>query len=84
MLHAYVESSYPLTVLSQVVYGDSAIIGDAREDRGSIHADHFSMVKFATRSDTEYNKVLYALEMLLEELDNNNPSVYNFILTYSC
>jgi hypothetical protein len=55
------------------VYGDSAIIGDAREDRGSIHADHLGMVKFATRSDTEYKKVLYAIEMLLEGLDDDQP-----------
>jgi hypothetical protein len=62
-----------LTVIQQVVCGDSAIIGDAREDRGSIHADHMGMVKFATRSDAEYKKVLYAIEMLLEGLDDDQP-----------
>jgi hypothetical protein len=56
-----------------VVYGDSAIIGDAREIRGSIHADHLGMVKFAGRSDTGYKKVLYAIDMLLEGLDDNQP-----------
>jgi hypothetical protein len=55
------------------VYGDSAIIGDAREDRASIYADHLGMVKFASRSDAGYKKVLYAIEMLLEELDNVHP-----------
>ena len=50
----------------QVVYGESAIIGDPYENRGTIYADHFSMVKFSSRSDSEYRKVLYAIEMLLE------------------
>jgi hypothetical protein len=51
------------------VYGDSAIIGDASEIRGSIHGDHLGMVKFTSRSDTGYKKVLYAIEILLEGLD---------------
>jgi hypothetical protein len=51
------------------VCGDSAIIGDTSEIRGSIHADHFGMVKFTSRSDTGYKMVLYAIEMLLEGLD---------------
>jgi hypothetical protein len=55
------------------VYGDSAIIGDAHEIRGSIHADHFGMVKFASRRDSEYRKVLYAIEMQLEGLDDDQP-----------
>jgi hypothetical protein len=67
----WVDSS--LTAIQQVVCGDSAIIGDAREDRGSIHADHMGMVKFATRDDTGYKKVLYAIEMLLEALDDDQP-----------
>ena len=59
------------------MYGDSAIIGDAREIRGSIHGDHLGMVKFATRSDTGYKKVLYAIEMLLEGLDDDQPASTN-------
>jgi hypothetical protein len=55
------------------VYGDSAIIGDAREIRGSIHADHLGMVKFASRCDTGYKKVLYAIEMVLEGQDDDQP-----------
>ena len=67
-------------LIRQVVYGDSAIIGDAREIRGSIHGDHLSMVKFATRSDAGYKKVLYAIEMMLEgvyddQLGQTNESV---------
>jgi hypothetical protein len=50
------------------VYGDSAVIGDAYENRGSIRADHIGMVKFSSRGDSEYQKVLYAIEMLLERL----------------
>jgi hypothetical protein len=53
-------------VLDQVVYGDSAIIGDARENRETIHADHIGMTKFSTKDDDGYGKVLYAIEMLLE------------------
>src|ERR1700733_14969896 len=71
----YMRSS--LTVISQVVYGDSAIIGDAHEIRGSIHADHLGMVKFATRSDSEYQKVLHGIEMLLEQLDDDQLGSYN-------
>ena len=48
------------------MYGDSAIIGDARENRGSIYADHMGMAKFSTKDDTGYKRVLYAIEMLLE------------------
>jgi protein SERAC1 len=63
--------SSSLMVIHQVVYGDSAIIGDAREIRGSIHADHLGMVKFASIRDDGYKKVLYAVEMLLEGLDDD-------------
>ena len=59
------------------MYGDSAIIGDAHEDRGSIHADHLGMAKFATRSDAKYKKVLYAIEMLLEGLDDDQLGATN-------
>jgi hypothetical protein len=31
------------------------------------------MVKFASRSDSEYKKVLYAIEMQLEGLDDDQP-----------
>ena len=60
----------------QVVPGDSAIIGDLHENRGTIHGDHISMVKFSTRDDSGYKKVLYAIEMLLEGLgeDSLRPS----------
>ncbi len=50
----------------QVVYGDSALIGDARENHETIHADHIGMAKFSTRDDSEYKKVLSAIETLLE------------------
>jgi hypothetical protein len=48
------------------VHGDSAIIGDALENRETLYADHIGMAKFSSRDDTEYGKVLYALEMLLK------------------
>jgi hypothetical protein len=44
------------------------VIGDAYENRGYIYADHIGMVKFSSRSDSEYGKVLHAIEMLLERL----------------
>ena len=46
--------------------GESAIIGDARENRGTIHDDHIGMVKFSATSDDGYKKVLYAIEILLQ------------------
>jgi hypothetical protein len=66
--HAYAQcnATLYLILLDQVVYGESAIIGDPYENRGTIYADHFGMVKFSSRGDNEYQKVLYAIEMLLE------------------
>jgi len=66
-----------VTHIDQVVPGDSAIIGDPREYRGTIHGDHISMVKFSTRDDPGYKKILYSIEMLLEELgeDSSKQSV---------
>ena len=57
--------------IEQVVQGDSAIIGDARENRETIYADHAGMAKFSRRDDAEYRKVLFAIEMLLESLAEN-------------
>jgi len=60
-----------VTRIGQVVPGDSAIIGDPRESRGTIHGDHISMVKFSTRDDPGYKKVLYSIEMLLEGFEED-------------
>jgi len=57
-----------VTLIDQVVPGDSAIISDPREYRGTIYGDHISIVKFSTRDDPGYKKVLYSIEILLEEL----------------
>ena len=46
--------------------GESAIIGDGRENRLSIHADHVGMAKFSSSDDAGYKQVLYAIEMVLE------------------
>jgi protein SERAC1 len=56
------------------VYGDSAIIGDARERRETIHADHISMTKYSTKDDDGYGKVLYAIEMLLNARLEDRPA----------
>lgn len=50
------------------MHGDSAIIHDAREYRGTIRADHMGMAKFSSRNDFQYRKVLNAIEVLLEAL----------------
>jgi len=54
--------------IDQVVPMDSAIIGDPRENRGTIYGDHISMVKFSTKDDSGYKKVLFSIEMMLEGL----------------
>ena len=54
------------TIIDQIVYGESAIIGDAHEYRGSIYADHFGMTKFSSMEDSGYKKVVYAIEMLMK------------------
>jgi hypothetical protein len=65
-----------------VVDKDSAIIGDARENRETIHADHIGMVKFSSRDDPGYKKVLNAIEMVLEgyseddDHESTNQSMY--------
>ena len=57
-----------LTRIEQVVPGESAIIGDARENRETIYGDHISMVKFSTKYDPGYKKILNSIETLLEGL----------------
>src|SRR5262245_60234366 len=65
--HAYLHNTtLCLILIGQVVYGESVMIGDPFEDRGTIYADHFGMAKFSSRGDSEYQKVSYAIEMLLE------------------
>jgi len=59
-----------LTRIDQVVPGESAIIGDPRENRETIYGDHSSMVKFSSKDDPGYKKVLNSIEMLLEGLDS--------------
>ena len=71
MYNAYVWST-GVTRIYQVVPGDSAIIGDPRENRGTIHGDHISMVKFSSKDDPGYKKVLYSIEMLLEGLGEDS------------
>ena len=61
----------PILTIKQAVQGDSAIIGDARENQETIYADHAGMAKFSRRDDVEYRKVLYAIKMLLESLMEN-------------
>ena len=56
-----------VTRIDQIVPNDSATSGDSRENRGTIHGDHISMVKFSTKDDPGYKKVLYSIEMLLDE-----------------
>jgi hypothetical protein len=50
-----------VTCIDWVVPGDSAIIVDPRENCETIHGDHISMVKFSTRDDPGYQKVLYSI-----------------------
>ena len=52
-----------------MVPGESAIIGDPFENRETIHGDHVSIVKFSTKDDAGYKKVLNSIEMLLEGLE---------------
>jgi len=73
-----------LTRIEQVVPGESAIIGDAHENRSTIHGDHISMVKFSTKEDPGYKKVLNSIETLLEGLVDDsltpkNQGVYRFV-----
>lgn len=64
-----------LILMHQVVSRESAILGDARENRDSIHADHVGMSKFSTTSDPGYKKILYAIGMLVEGIQNSEEEV---------
>jgi hypothetical protein len=55
------------------VDGESAIIGDGRENRETIHDDHIGMVKFSATTDDGYKKVLHAIEILLEGPPAHEP-----------
>jgi len=73
-----------LTHIEQIVPGESAIIGDGRENRSTIHGDHISMVKFSTKDDPGYKKVLNSIETLLEGLGDDSltpkqQGVYRFV-----
>jgi hypothetical protein len=54
------------SLYDQVVDWNSAIIGDARENHGTIRADHIGITKFSTREDDGYGKILYAIQISLE------------------
>lgn len=64
-----------LILKHQVVSRESAILGDARENRDSIHADHVGMSKFSTTSDPGYKKILYAIGMLVEGIQSVEEEV---------
>jgi hypothetical protein len=64
-----------LILMHQVVSRESAILGDARENRDSIHADHVGMSKFSTTSDPGYKKILYAIGMLVEGVQSSEEEV---------
>ena len=49
-----------------MVEGGSALIGDARERRDTIYADHVNMVKFSDPADDGYVKILHAIKVLLK------------------
>jgi hypothetical protein len=73
-----------LIIGDEVVYGDSAIIGDARENRETIHADHIGMTKFSRSEDSEYKKILCAIEVLLQASIQDqrtppNQSMWTFV-----
>ena len=70
---AYIQSTR-INGIGQVVPGESAIIGDARENRETIYGDHISMVKFSTKDDPGYKKVLNSIETLLEGLGEGSST----------
>jgi len=65
IIWSFVEA-LPMKGGRKVVDGESAIIGDARENRETIHGDHIGMFKFSATSDDGSKKVLHAIEILLE------------------
>ena len=67
MLHRCRWLSLTGFVLHQVVEGGSALIGDARERRDTMHADHVNMVKFLDHTDDRYVKILNSIKVLLKE-----------------
>jgi hypothetical protein len=84
-MSAYICGILGLTHIDQIVPGESSIIGDPRENRETIHGDHISMVKFSTKDDPGYKKVLNSIEMLLEGLGEDSliQGVLNLCITYA-
>jgi len=58
----------------QIVNGDSAKIGDGREEIGSIPADHSNMTKFGDASDIGFKRVSAQLRRWVEELRANKST----------
>ena len=62
--------AYPVTIFdvdltsisSQVVDQNSGYIGMAREEKGTIHADHFNLVKFSSEGDEGFLSIVDALQ----------------------
>jgi hypothetical protein len=48
---------------------DSAKIDYAKENTGTIPADHVGMSKFSSKDDTGYKRVLHAIEGILQEME---------------
>lgn len=55
----------------QVVTKDSAIIDHGYERRDSIHADHVGMTKFSAVGDQGYKKVVHAIMVLVEGIQDS-------------
>jgi hypothetical protein len=66
-----------LILINQVVSGESAIIGDPRENRVTIRTDHAGLAKFSTTADPGYKQVLHAIETLLEQFTEDRLSAAN-------
>lgn len=53
---------------TQVVNGDSAKIGDGKEEIGSIPANHSHMTKFESASDVGFKRVSAQLRRWVEQI----------------
>ena len=50
---------------------ESAVIDHGYERRDSIHADHVGMTKFSTAGDQGYKKIVHAIRVLVESIQDS-------------
>jgi len=60
---------YGRSFKAQVVEDISSIVGEADEERISLHADHMNMCKFKDKQDSDYYLVLDVIQRWIRDIE---------------